>query len=78
MVCQYLEDSFELYLLGAARAEEARTVSEHLATGCAHCLAQLREAVLTVYLLSQQVKPARPDPKGKSSLLRRLGKEAAR
>ena len=74
MVCQYLEDEFELYLLGVTNAEESNTVSEHLATGCPRCLAQLREAVLTVYLLSQPSKPGRLDPKSKASLLRRLRK----
>jgi Fe-S oxidoreductase len=74
MVCQYLEDFFELYLLGVSSAEEANTVAEHLATGCPHCLAHLREAVLTVYLVSQPSKLGRIEPRWKTSLLRRLRK----
>ena len=72
MVCQYLEDLLELYLLGVTNAEETNTISDHLSTGCATCLAQLRDAALTVYLLSQPMKPGRLNPKWKSGLLRRL------
>jgi hypothetical protein len=72
MVCQYLEDLFELYLLGVASAEETTTISEHLRTGCPNCLARLREAVLTIYTLCQTTKPGRLDPKWKTNLLNRL------
>jgi len=74
MGCQYLEDLFELYLLGALCAEDVAAVDEHLARGCPQCLEQLREATLTVYLLAQPVRPARLDPKHKSRLLRRISK----
>jgi anti-sigma factor RsiW len=75
MVCQYLEDLFELYLLGTVSADDAAAVESHLGTGCANCLEQLREAGLTVYLLCQPAKPARLDPKQKSRLLHRLRKK---
>ena len=72
MVCPYLEDLWELYLLGVLGAEDAITVSEHLATGCPRCLEQMREATLTVYLLAYTGRTVRPHPKSKASLLRRL------
>lgn len=72
MGCQYLEDLFELYLLGALCAEDVAAVDEHLARGCPQCVEQLREAALTVYLLAQPARPARVDPKHKSKLLRHL------
>jgi len=75
MGCQYLEDLFELYLLGAACPEDSAAVFEHLARGCPNCLECLREATLTLYLLGQPSRPARLDPKRKSQLLRRLGKQ---
>jgi hypothetical protein len=74
MVCPYLEDLWELYLLGVLSAEDAHTVSNHLATGCARCCEQMREAALTVTFLTQTGHTVRPDPKSKASLLRRLQK----
>lgn len=74
MGCQYLEDLYELYLLGTLAPQDAAAVAEHLEGGCPSCLANLREAVLTVYLLSQPARLARPEPKLKSRLLRRLDK----
>jgi predicted anti-sigma-YlaC factor YlaD len=74
MGCQYLEDLHELYLLGTLAAEDAAAVAEHLARGCSPCFDNLRDAALTVYLLSQTARPARLDPKHKSRLLRRLHK----
>jgi predicted anti-sigma-YlaC factor YlaD len=75
MGCQYLEDLHELYLLGTLAAEDAAGVTEHLQRGCPACFENLRQATLTVYLLSQTTRPARLDPKSKSRLLRRLRKK---
>jgi len=75
MGCQYLEDVYELYLLGTASGEDCASVSEHLERGCPECIEHLREAALTVYLLGQPARPARLDPKQKSRLLRRLRKK---
>jgi predicted anti-sigma-YlaC factor YlaD len=75
MGCQYLEDLFELYLLGTLCREDLAAVDEHLARGCPNCLEQLREAALTVYVLAQPARAARLDPKHKSQLLRRLRKQ---
>ncbi|MBZ5514345.1 MAG: hypothetical protein LAN62_05795 [Acidobacteriia bacterium] len=72
MVCQYLEDTFELYLLGALSRDDSASVESHLGTGCATCREQLRDAGLTVYLLCQPAKPARLNPKQKSHLFHRL------
>ncbi len=75
MVCQYLEDLYELYLLGAASPDDAAAVQSHLQSGCAICLQQVREAGLTAYLLCLPAKPARLDPKQKSRLLHHLKKK---
>lgn len=75
MGCPYLDDLYELYLLGTASQEDSTAVGEHLARGCPNCIDQLREASLTVYLLSQPPRPARLGPKQKWRLLRRLRKK---
>jgi predicted anti-sigma-YlaC factor YlaD len=75
MGCQYLEDLYELYLLGALGPQDSAAVGEHLERGCPSCFENLREAALTVYLLSQPARLARPEPKLKSRLLRRLHKK---
>jgi hypothetical protein len=72
MVCPYLEDLWELYLLDALSVEDARAVSDHLDTGCAQCGEQLRDAAMTVYLLLQPGHAVRPQPNLKASLMRRL------
>jgi len=75
--CQYLDQIYELFLLGALSAEEDASVQEHVERGCPYCLEQLREAALTVYFLTWVGRGARPDPKQKSALLRRLRKSRA-
>ncbi len=72
MVCSYLEDLWELYLLDALSDEDARTVSEHLSTGCSHCIEQLRDAALAAYVLLSSGRDVRPSPKIKANLIRRL------
>lgn len=74
MGCQYLEDLFELYLLGTLCREDLAAVEEHLGRACPPCVEHLREATLTIYLLAQTGRSARPDPKHKSQLLRRVRK----
>ena len=75
MGCQYLDEIYELYLLGSLAEKESAEVCQHLKRGCVYCLERLREAVLTVYLLSLTARPARLDPKLKSQLLRHLHKK---
>jgi hypothetical protein len=72
MVCRNLGEKYELFLLGALSREDAAEISEHVLRGCEDCLAHLREASLTIYLLAQSTRPVRPDPKLKSGLLKRL------
>lgn len=72
MGCQHLDEIYELYLLGTLAREDCAGVREHVERSCPHCLERLREAVQTVYFLSQMTRSARPDPKLKSHLLRRL------
>ena len=74
MGCQSLEELFELYLLGALGREDGAAVEEHLARGCPHCSAPLREATLTIYLLAQPTRIPRLNPKHKLQLLRRVRK----
>jgi hypothetical protein len=71
MVCPYLEDIWELYLLGVLNADETQNASEHLASGCAQCGEQLRDASLAVYLLLQPSQTARPQARATAQLKRR-------
>lgn len=72
MVCRNLGEKYELFLLGALSRDDAAEITQHLSQSCEDCLAHLREASLTIYLLAQSTRPARPDPKLKSGLLKRL------
>jgi len=68
--CRHLEDVYELFLLGALPDEASLELREHLTRGCEHCLARVKEAARTVYLLSLTAKPVSPGPKAKADLLR--------
>jgi hypothetical protein len=72
MVCQHLEEIYELYLLQALSPEDAARVREHVEFGCANCLERLREAALSICFLCLSTPPARPAPKHKKQLLERL------
>jgi hypothetical protein len=76
MGCQYLEELYELYLLGVLDPEDAERISEHVRRQCPNCCQGLHEAALTVYLLCQTTSPARvsarADSQQKAELLRRL------
>jgi len=72
--CYYLEDLFELFLLGALAVESAADLRAHLEAGCATCQQRVRDAALTVYLLSLGAKSRRPSSKLKPQLLQRLRK----
>jgi hypothetical protein len=63
-----------LFLLGALSDEGSLELREHLTQGCEHCLARVKEAARTVYLLSLSARPASPGPKAKAELLRLLRK----
>ena len=75
MVCQYLDEFYEMFLLGTVSADAGSEIGRHLERGCPYCLAQLREAARTIYLLAQMTPAVRPGPKLKSQLLRRLSKK---
>jgi len=75
--CHYLDQIYELFLLGALSAEQDAAVQEHVERDCPYCLDQLREAALTVYFLTRTGRTERPDPKQKSALLRRLRRSRA-
>jgi len=75
MGCRHLEEVYELFLLGALSQQGSLDLHEHLARGCPRCLVRIREAAETVYLLSLFAKPARPNPRVKVELLRRLHKK---
>jgi len=73
--CRHLEDVYELFLLGALSDEGSRELREHLNQGCEHCLARVKEAARTIYLLSLSARPVSPGPKAKADLLRLLLKK---
>jgi hypothetical protein len=72
MDCRYLDEYYELYLLGTISGDVCATIREHALNHCPYCLERLREAVRAVYLLSQPARTVRPDPKRKLQLLRHL------
>jgi anti-sigma factor RsiW len=76
MGCQYLDELYELWLLGALSEPGSQELREHLERGCPRCLARVREAAETVYLLARATKPARPHPRVKSELLRQISRQA--
>jgi hypothetical protein len=77
MGCQHLEELYELWLLGALSEHGSLDLRDHMARGCPHCLARIREAAEIVYLLGLASKPARPRPRVKSELLRQISHKAA-
>jgi hypothetical protein len=77
MGCQHLEELYELWLLGAISEQGSLDLREHLGRGCPHCLARIREATETIYLLSLAPKPTRPHPRVKSEVLRQISRKAA-
>ena len=74
MGCQYLDQVYELFLLGALSPEEDSSVLDHVERSCPYCLEQLQEAALVVYFLTRTGRTERPDAKQKSALLHRLRK----
>jgi hypothetical protein len=77
MGCQYLEDLYELWLLGALSEQASLDLRDHLARRCPHCLARVREAAEIIYLLGRAPKPARPHPRVKTELLRQISRQPA-
>ena len=77
MGCQHLDELYELWLLGALSEQGAADLRDHLQHGCVQCLARVREAAETVYLLGLTPGPVRPRPRVKSGLLRQIAKNSA-
>lgn len=75
MGCQHLDEYYELCLLGATSVEACGIIAEHAERGCPYCLAHLREAARTVYLLCRLAPDVRPRPRVKAQILRRLRKK---
>lgn len=74
MGCQYLDELYELFAIGALDGEKSAEIQDHLERDCPYCLAHFRESVQTVYLLISLAHPVRPRPRGKTQLLRRLSR----
>jgi len=72
MDCRYLDDIYELFLLGLLKPKEADEVNEHFERGCPYCLDHLHEAAVAVFFLLSSSKPRKPGPAVKSELLRLL------
>jgi hypothetical protein len=75
MGCEHLDEYYEVFLLGTISDGACADIREHVEGDCPYCLGHLREAALSVYLLSLSPRSVRPDPKQKSQLLRRLRKK---
>jgi len=75
MGCEHLDDYYELFLVGLVPEGVGANIREHAAQGCTYCLEHLREANLSLYLLSLTPKPSRPDPKLKAQVLKRIRKK---
>jgi hypothetical protein len=74
MGCEHLEEYYELYLVGAISDGACADIHEHFERDCPYCLEHLREAALSIYLLSLTARPVHPAPKLKSQILKRLRK----
>ena len=72
MECQYLDDVYELFLLGLLKPKETAEVKEHLERGCPYCMDHLREAAQSVYFLLSVAKGRKPPNSLKTEILRSL------
>jgi anti-sigma-K factor RskA len=67
----YQDADYDLYALGALKAEENAAIESHVAS-CAECAHKLAEARGRVALLALSVDPVEPAPGVKESLMRQL------
>jgi hypothetical protein len=72
MECRYLDDVYELFLLGLLKQKEAAEVKEHIERACPYCMDHLREAAQSVYFLLTGAKGRKPPPQVKADILRKL------
>lgn len=75
MDCRHLENTYELFLLGAIGETDAARIQEHVDRACPNCIGGLREAALSLFALLQPVKPVLSTARQRSHFLQRL-KEA--
>jgi len=69
MDCRYLDDVYELFLLGLLKSKEAAELKEHIARGCPYCVDHLREATQSVYFVLSGAKGRKPPQQTKSEIL---------
>jgi hypothetical protein len=74
MDCRYLDDVYELFLLGLLKPKGAAQVKEHVERGCPYCLAHLREAAESVYFVLSGSKDRKPPPRIRAEILRSLNR----
>ena len=72
MECQYLDDVYELFLLGLLKPKETAAVKEHIERGCPYCVDHLREAAQSVYFLLSGTKDRKPPQHLKAEIMRSL------
>jgi len=72
MECQYLDDVYELFLLGLLKPKETAAVREHVERGCPYCVDHLREAAQSVYFVLSGSKSRKPPAQVKAEILRSL------
>lgn len=69
MDCRYLDDVYELFLLGLLKPKEAAEVREHIERGCPYCVKHLREAAQAAYFVLSSAKTRKPAQHMKSDIL---------
>jgi hypothetical protein len=69
MECQYLDDLYELFLLGLLKPKETAEMKEHLERGCPYCLDHLREAAQSVYFVLSGSESRKPPQQVKTEVL---------
>ena len=74
MDCRYLDDVYELFLLGLLKPKEAAEVKEHIERGCPYCTDHLREAAQSVSFVLSGSKDPKPAQNTKSEILRSLNR----
>ena len=72
MECRYLDDVYELFLLGLLKPKETAELKEHLERSCPYCLDHLREAAQSVYFLLSASKGRKLPAQVKNQILNSL------
>ncbi len=74
-VCEQIREHYEAYALGALEAEELELVETHLASGCAHCAAEIQRARWVVSQLAYLAPECAPPRSLRQRILRAAGIE---